>query len=335
MNKTIENDFFKWYEHIARKYIEGYGALYEYLYIEEYEDENRNALRVCIDSLKNDLHSQNYQFIKDFDSYSPLWSEISINLQECKNIYSYSYYLLKPFEPIIRALNDDKTDRTKYIQHTLGHKISKVFLESEDILELGDIEVEMSEDDLSFEELDDDYVVHFIVEFGSRLLEEYNLSGYDFEEICNHLHIPLFPIVRAYNLGAMPFKIASGQKYFPIYDRRLLHTNIPQDEKAKPSLPDALNTDYVKELFTKAIDKRLCEEDGDLYKWNKTFALFGYFVKKVNEKLRPEARLSWEPFKIAFQINNRNLQTAKNFVSSLKNGTANKPDGFESVDDIL
>lgn len=118
--------------------------------------------------------------------------------------------------------------------------------------------------------------------------------------------------------------------------------NKPQRNKTIPtetdieklSLPEELNTAEAKDLFSRV---RWCKKDGGLYKWIGTAALFGYFTDKTSDYLgiRPSNdRVPWSKYKKAFQMNTKDIDTARQAVNGYKNQQKNEPEGFLEIKKI-
>lgn len=118
--------------------------------------------------------------------------------------------------------------------------------------------------------------------------------------------------------------------------------NKPQRNKTIPtetdieklSLPEELNTAEAKDLFSRV---RWCKKDGGLYKWIGTAALFGYFTDKTSDYLRirpSNDRVPWSKYKKAFQMNTKDIDTARQAVNGYKNQQKNEPEGFLEIKKI-
>jgi|GEM_PF-4561682 len=97
-------------------------------------------------------------------------------------------------------------------------------------------------------------------------------------------------------------------------------------------LPECFNNDTAKGLFQILIDLGVCVEDGELYKWKASAALFGVFVfwtsgRECLNLLSENKRIQWEPFKTAFKCDDSTLKTAQTFSSDYKVGRELKPNG--------
>ena len=95
--------------------------------------------------------------------------------------------------------------------------------------------------------------------------------------------------------------------------------------------PEELDTQEAKDLFGKI---KYCVKDGDFYKWVGTFALFGYFVDIVSEKLnvrKSNGRIPWKIFKEAFQCEEKGISTARQAVNDYKNKNISEPEGFLDI----
>ncbi len=108
----------------------------------------------------------------------------------------------------------------------------------------------------------------------------------------------------------------------------------PQPDQ-RPAMPKELDSDEARGLFDKT---PYCRRDGNLYRWTGTVALFGYFVESANTRLdlRPSSdRTQWEPFKVAFQMQSKDIRTARQAVNDYKNKGLNRPDGWTEIDLIM
>lgn len=107
-------------------------------------------------------------------------------------------------------------------------------------------------------------------------------------------------------------------------------------EKARESnksekLPKKLDTQKAKSLFEKI---PYCEKDGNLYKWNGSPSLFGYFVDKTSDFLgiRPSNnRKPWSIYAEAFQMSKKSISTAKSAVNDYKNKSISEPEGYYEI----
>lgn len=103
----------------------------------------------------------------------------------------------------------------------------------------------------------------------------------------------------------------------------LKQTVYPTNEK--------LNTNRAKEIFSKI---KYCNQDGDLYRWTGTTALFGYMVDIVSDKLRirpSNNRIPWKYFKPLFQMTDKDIETARQAVNDYSQKELPKPEGFEEI----
>lgn len=99
------------------------------------------------------------------------------------------------------------------------------------------------------------------------------------------------------------------------------------------AIPDELNTDEARQLFGKI---RWCVEDGSLYRWDGTTALFGAFVDLTSDRLniRPSnGRIPWRIYKTAFQCSDKYISTAKQAVNDYKNNHISEPEGYKDIKD--
>ena len=110
--------------------------------------------------------------------------------------------------------------------------------------------------------------------------------------------------------------------------------------KKAPSspIPQELQTEKGQEILNKAINKGLLIIDaGGHFCWNKTAALYGYFIDTVSDKMdmRPSNNnICWKKF--AFIKNHdRLLITAKSKVNRYKNEREQVPEGDDLVNDLF
>jgi len=104
------------------------------------------------------------------------------------------------------------------------------------------------------------------------------------------------------------------------------------------TLPTELDTTEARKLFQKAIGEGLMSKTANGYKWNKTAALFGYFVDKVSDflKIRPyNDNIPWRLFKAAFVADDSFINTARQKVNDYKNKGLSEPEGFLEVNKLL
>ena len=102
----------------------------------------------------------------------------------------------------------------------------------------------------------------------------------------------------------------------------------------KQNLPKELDTDEAQALFQNLINWGYCVYEGNLYKWESTPSLFGYFVDVASNflNIRPSNnRLPWKIFKIAFQCSDKDISTAKQAVNAYKNKGLSEPEGFLNI----
>ena len=100
----------------------------------------------------------------------------------------------------------------------------------------------------------------------------------------------------------------------------------------------------VKDLFEQMGKAGYCTKEGDLYRWNKSIALWGYMVDEVSDclKLRPSNdTIPWEKFAPAFtNIAQPQIKTAREAVSKYsdrkgKLSISNKPEGWEGLERVI
>lgn len=97
------------------------------------------------------------------------------------------------------------------------------------------------------------------------------------------------------------------------------------------TLNKILNSSEAERLFQRIPNIEKC---GDFYKWIGTKALFGYFVDKTSEylNLRPSNnRIPWSIYKEAFNLSDKDISTAKQFINDYRNKNCNEPEGFEAI----
>lgn len=104
-----------------------------------------------------------------------------------------------------------------------------------------------------------------------------------------------------------------------------------------------LNPD-VADLFDRMEKAGYCTKEGNLYRWEKSIALWGYMVDEVSDcfKLRPSNdTIPWERFAPAFtNISQPQTKTARETVSkySERKGKLtifNKPEGWEDLEKVI
>lgn len=100
----------------------------------------------------------------------------------------------------------------------------------------------------------------------------------------------------------------------------------------------------VKDLFEQMEKAGYCTKEGDLYRWNKSIALWGYMVDEVSDclKLRPSNdTIPWEKFAPAFtNIAQPQIKTAREAVSKYsdrkgKLPISNKPEGCKGLERVI
>lgn len=135
-------------------------------------------------------------------------------------------------------------------------------------------------------------------------------------------------------------KVKHGNQYLEKQDRLYQAINyietsfsislFDNDGKIKMDI-EKLNTDRAKEIFGRI---KYCRQEGYLYKWTGTTALFGYMVDIVSDKLgiRPSNnRIPWRYFKSVFQMSDRDIGTAKQAVNDYSQKELPKPEGYEDI----
>lgn len=116
--------------------------------------------------------------------------------------------------------------------------------------------------------------------------------------------------------------------------------NAPEDGETLTNaptmgLPSEFDTPEAKKIFDELVKLNYCKRDGAVYQWTATNALFGYMVWKVSDKLEirhDNDRLPWDIFQRAFTLTDRQIRTAKNATSKVKNKQQNEPTGYDEID---
>ncbi len=114
----------------------------------------------------------------------------------------------------------------------------------------------------------------------------------------------------------------------------------PEDGATLPNtptkgLPSEFDTPEAKRIFDELLKLKYCKRVGAVYQWTGTNALFGYMVWKVSDKLEirhDNDRLPWDIFQRAFTMTAKQIRTAKNSTSKVKNQQQNEPTGYDDID---
>lgn len=315
MNRTLEAPFFKWYEKSCQQYLSVLKALYDFSNPPiEWADEWKTSDKEREEDLKNSLSELNemcsanhFITLQEFDRYSQLWQEVEGNIANAikDNSKSYFYYLLRPFEPIMRAYTDESTEERAFISQCLRSFnlcVPGGILESIEFLEY----------------LPRPSIDLFAFEFLSLVYECCNLNGADFQEIVNYYHFPI-GYLSHYNLGKIVLSERDkGYKYFPLFDNRLYQEKqaVQSDTVPDVKTPPELDTPGAREYLNKAEEAGFITKTSTGYKWisdNKSEC--SYFCDLCSEALhlsKTKDRANWKPFAALFGYSAEALREAKN-----------------------
>lgn len=277
----------------------------------------------------NDICSRDAEYILEMekkfekiytaDFMQELYYEIEDNLYQCKTIEEkelYIYSILSPFNNIIITCFPSPIEELY---------ISPVW---------GDIEIEM--------EIKSKWVDHFIaykLHTGLNDVKDcvfwepfkgWRVAALNFINIVGKIvefqGLDISKIQKKYCL-------LGGYKFSTIKEG-LIYRNLPEiygNDSRSLALPIQLDTEEAKSLFGKI---KYCVKDGDLYKWNGSPSLFGYFVDKTSDILnvrQSNNRLPWKIYKEAFQCSEKDISTARQAVNGYKNKMLSEPDGFLDI----
>lgn len=104
------------------------------------------------------------------------------------------------------------------------------------------------------------------------------------------------------------------------------------------TLPDWAQSTEGAQILNKLAEAGYCSHVGQLYQWSNTKSLWAFFADVVSDvlKLRKSNRVPWLLIASAFDnINTDDIETAKTFNSSRKQGYANMPVGWEQIEAIV
>ena len=315
MNKTLEAPFFKWYEEAGQKYLNALKSLYVFINRpDEREDEEEMADKAREEDLQNSLSAldeicstEHFTTLQNFDRYSQLWQKVEENINAIGHKdNSYFYYILRPFEPIMRAFDDRSTEEKEFISQCMGDAVLVIPGVSE---YFEDIEVLANSPNPE--------VLLFAFEFLSLVNEYCNLNGVDFIAIANYYHFPIGSLSR-YNVGKIVLsEQAKGYKYFPAFDTRLYRPKqATQPEQTAFALPPELNTDRAREYLNRAQGAGFIAKTSTGYKWvSGNISECAYFCALCSDALKlskTENRIAWKPFVALFGFSSEQLIQAKN-----------------------
>lgn len=288
MNRTLEAPFFKWYEKTSQKYLSVLKALYDFTNPPiEWEEEWETSDKEREDELKNSLSeldemcsANHFITLQEFDRYSQLWQEVEENIVNAikSDSKSYFYYLLRPFEPIMRAYTDESTEERAFISQCLRSFNLCVPGGVVDSIEI-------------WEYLPRPSIDLFAFEFLSLVYECYNLNGVDFQEIANYYHFPI-GYLSHYNLGKIVLSERDkGYKYFPLFDNRLYREKraVQSDTVPDVKTPPELDTPQAREYLNRAqeagfLDERYQPIKGFTNPQKKLFAAYCAVACNITER---------------------------------------------------
>lgn len=335
MNKTLEAPFFQWYEEAGQKYLRALKSLYAFSNPpKEWEDEVEIADKEREEDLENSLSAldemcsaEHFRTLQEFDRYSQLWQEVEENIANAieHKDNSYFYFILRPFEPIMRAYADESTEEKAFISQCMR---------SENLAIPGSIDISYDMEILVY--LPFPGILVFAFEFLSLVYEFCNLKGVDFEAIANYYRFPIGSLPD-YNLGKIVLSERDkGYKYFPTFDKRLYRPKqAAQPEQAAFALPPELDTDRAREYLSRAQEAGFIAKTSTGYKWksdNKSECSFFCDLCSDALKLSPtESRTNWKPFVALFGYKAEDLRGAKN---GWKNKTG-LPSRWKEIQDLF
>jgi len=128
------------------------------------------------------------------------------------------------------------------------------------------------------------------------------------------------------------------RQFATAYDYSLDGDDPNQQATTEPQqITQEFETDEAKELFRKALVKRLIVIDGNKYKWADSASLYGYFVDKTSDNLNlrhSNNRIPWKLYGTIITNHSKMLATAKQAVNDYKNKQLPPPEGDDIVNDI-
>lgn len=314
MNRTLEAPFFKWYEKTSQKYLSVLKALYDFTNPPiEWEEEWETSDKEREDELKNSLSeldemcsANHFITLQEFSRYSQLWQEVEENIVNAikSDSKSYFYYLLRPFEPIMRAYTDESTEERAFISQCLRSFNLCVPGGVVDSIEI-------------WEYLPRPSIDLFAFEFLSLVYECYNLNGADLQEIANYYHFPI-GYLSHYNLGKIVLSERDkGYKYFPLFDNRLYREKraVQSDTVPDVKTPPELDTPQARGYLNRAQEAGFIAKTSTGYKWvSGNISECAYFCALCSDALKlskTENRIAWKPFAALFGYSSEQLIQAK------------------------
>lgn len=127
---------------------------------------------------------------------------------------------------------------------------------------------------------------------------------------------------------------------YPNLQNIIAEENKQEENLAK--LPDKFNIPEIIEVFNKLCEvqvrgKPICKNTGDVYHWEGSQALLGYFVHKFSEKfqLLKNKRVNWKLFQTALSFDDKIKKGAiKDYSESSSDGGCLHP-GYKEINKIL
>lgn len=218
----FERPVFLWYEKASICYLEVIEALYDWVYADADGKFLKNKLGTLCTYLEAEERAviANGYIDRDFD----IWGIVqeNIEIKTTPSVYIYTD-ILRPFEPILRAYYGDESAKMVFVANVLQMSgFGMLYPNKEFEEEIFGIDLSV----LGYDILSN--IVHcpfcpFLLTFSSLLWTHCNLLGINLEEIADYYHIPLFPLLRFYNLLKIQGLGAHRRhKYYPEFDIRAL-----------------------------------------------------------------------------------------------------------------
>ncbi len=131
------------------------------------------------------------------------------------------------------------------------------------------------------------------------------------------------------------WQMLENLKEYAGYEQTTIHQ--PETPPEPQQVLKDFVTDEAKQMFSKALDKRLVSVDGEKYRWEDTASLYGYFVDMTSNYLNirnSNDRIPWKKYEAIITNHTCLLATAKQAVNDYKNKELNPPEGDDKVNDI-
>ena len=121
-------------------------------------------------------------------------------------------------------------------------------------------------------------------------------------------------------------------------DYYLTRLNVSYNGKKHNALDKVFSTDKARVLIKEMVNAGFMKPCGDLYQWEGTAALLGYFIARSSEflTLRPSNnRIPWKKYEGLIANLSLMKATARQAVNDYQNKDLNKPEGYEVIEQII